>query len=76
MAGAGPLAVRGPEGPTSVMAAPVTIPQGTASTVVVRFQMPGSHGSMTVVPSARIPAEQWTYRGATFDDSTPATISW
>ena len=76
MSGAGPLAVQGPEGPTSVMAAPLTIPQGAASTVVVRFEMPGSHGSMTLVPSARIPAEQWTYRGASFDDSTPTTITW
>jgi len=74
--GAGPLAVKGGEGPTWVVAAPVSIPQGTTSTVVVRFRMPGSHGSMTLVPSARIPAEQWTSAGASFDDSTPRTISW
>ncbi len=74
--GAGPLAVKGAEGPTWVVAAPVTVPQGTTSTVVVRFRMPGSHGSMTLVPSARLPAEQWTSAGASFDDSTPRTISW
>jgi hypothetical protein len=74
--GAGPLAVKGGEGPTWVVAAPVSVPQGTTSTVVVRFRMPGSHGSMTLVPSARIPAEQWTSAGASFDDSTPRTISW
>ena len=39
--GAGPLAVNGAEGPTWVVAAPVTIPQGATSTVVVRFVMPG-----------------------------------
>ncbi len=76
MTGAGPLAVKGAEGPTWVLAAPVTIPQGTTSTVVIRFQMPGRHGSMTLVPSARIPAEQWTSGGTSFDDSAPATISW
>ncbi len=76
MTGAGPLAVKGAEGPTWVLAAPVVIPQGTTSTVVVRFVMPGHHGSMTVVPSARVPAEQWTANGATFDDSAPRTISW
>jgi len=74
--GAGPLAVKGAEGPTWVVAAPVTIPQGTSSTVVIRFRMPGSHGSMTLVPSARIPPEQWTSAGASFDDSAPTTISW
>ncbi len=76
MTGAGPLAVRGAEGPTWVLAAPVTIPQGTSSTVVIRFRMPGRHGSMTLVPSARIPAEQWTSGGTTFDDSSATTISW
>jgi hypothetical protein len=74
--GAGPLAVKGPEGPTWVIAAPVTIPQGATSTVVVRFVMPGSHGSMTLVPSARIPPEQWTSGGASFDDSAPTSITW
>ena len=44
MTGAGPLAVKGPEGPTWVVAAPVSIPQGTSSTVVVRFVMPGLTG--------------------------------
>ena len=76
MTGAGPLAVKGAEGPTWVLAAPVTIPQGTTSTVVIRFQMPGHHGSMTLEPSARIPAEQWTSNGTSFDDGVPATISW
>jgi len=76
MTGAGPLAVKGPEGPTWVVAAPITIPAGTTATVVVRFEMPGHHGSMTVVPSARIPAEQWTADGNTVDDSAPRTITW
>jgi hypothetical protein len=76
MTGAGPVAVKGGEGPTWVLAAPVTIPDGARSTVVVRFQMPGHHGSMTVVPSTRIPAEVWTANGRTFDDAVPATISW
>jgi hypothetical protein len=74
--GAGPLAVEGAEGPTWEVAAPVTIPQGTSSTVVIRFRMPGSHGSMTLVPSARIPPEQWTSAGGSFDDSAPRTITW
>jgi hypothetical protein len=76
MTGAGPLAIKSGEGPTWLVAAPVSVPDGTTSTVVVRFESPGRHGAMTVVPSARIPAEQWTAGGRTFDDSAPTTISW
>jgi hypothetical protein len=76
MTGAGRLAVNGAEGPTWVVAAPVIIPDGATSTAVIHFVMPGSHGSMTVVPSARIPPEQWTADGRTFDDTTPTTITW
>jgi hypothetical protein len=74
--GAGPLAAKGAEGPTWLAAVPVTLLQGVSSTVVIHFLMPGSHGSMTLVPSARIPPEQWTANGKTFDDSAPATITW
>jgi hypothetical protein len=59
-----------------VVVAPVTVPQGTSSTVVIRFTMPGGHGSMTLVPSARIPPEQWTSAGQSFDDRAPRVISW
>ena len=76
MTGAGPLAVKSAEGPTWLVAAPLVIPDGATSTVVFHFQMPGSHGSMTVVPSARIPAEQWTANGKSFDDSMSTTVSW
>ncbi len=76
MTGAGPVAVKGGEGPTWVVGAPLTLPQGQAATVIVHFRMPGSHGSMTVVPSARVPAEQWTANGRTFDDTAPIRISW
>jgi hypothetical protein len=76
MTGAGPVAVMGAEGPTWAVAAPGTLDQGASGTVVTKFVMPGHHGSMTVVPSARIPPEQWTAGGRTFDDSAPTTISW
>ncbi len=76
MTGAGPLAAKGAEGPTWLVAAPVTVPAGGSATVVTRFVLPGSHGSMTVVPSTRIPVEQWTANGKAFDDSGPVTITW
>ncbi len=76
MTGAGPLAVKGAEGPTWLIGAPFTLLQGTSATVDTRFVLPGPHGSMTLVPSARIPVEQWTADGRSFDDSAPVTISW
>jgi hypothetical protein len=76
LTGAGPLAVKGAEGPTWVLAAPVLIHQGATTTVVTRFRLPGAHGTMTVVPSTRVPSESWTYRGATFTDDRPVTVSW
>jgi hypothetical protein len=76
MTGAGPLSARSGEGPTWLVAAPITIPQGASATVVVRFRLPGAHGSMTVVPSARIPAEQWTFAGETFADTATKNITW
>ena len=76
MTGGGPLAVKGAEGPTWAVGAPVTLGQGTSVTVVTRFVLPGHHGSMTVVPSTRVPPEQWTADGKSFDDSAPAVIAW
>jgi hypothetical protein len=74
--GAGPLAVDGAEGPTWVVGAPLTLDAGDTTTVVTRFVMPGAHGSMTLVPSARLPVEQWTADGRSFDDSVPVTVTW
>ena len=76
MTGAGPLAIKSAEGPTWLLAAPIVVPDGATSTVVVHFRMPGSHGSMSLVPSARLPVEQWTSNGKTFDDGAPITVSW
>jgi hypothetical protein len=74
--GASQLAVSGVEGPTWVLGGNLVLPQGQSATVVFHFTMPGKHGSMTVVPSARIPAEQWTAAGKSFDDTAPTTVSW
>ncbi len=76
MTGLGPLAVRGGEGPTWVLAAPISLDPGAAATVVVHFVVPGAHGSMDVVPSARVPPEQWSAGGRTFEDTAPTTIAW
>ncbi len=76
MTGAGPLSSLGAEGPTWLVAAPLVVHQGGTSTVVTKFRLPGTHGSMTLVPSARLPAEEWTYQGAHVTDDRPVTFSW
>ena len=76
MTGTGPLSALGREGPTLLAAAPIVIHQGATATVVVRFRVPGTHGSMTVVPSARLPEEQWSVGERNFTDGTSRTISW
>ena len=76
MTGTRPLSSLGPEGPTLLVAAPLDVRRGTTATVVVRFRLPGTHGSMTVVPSARIPEEQWTGGGQSFTDGRSRTIYW
>ena len=76
MTGAGPVSANAVEGPTWLVAAPLVIHQGGTATVVVHFDLPTAHGTMTVVPSARVPAEQWTAGGRTFTDERPQTISW
>jgi len=76
MTGTGPLSAKGAEGPTWLLAGPVLLHQGTSSTVVVRFRLPGVHGSMTVMPSTRVPVEQWNYQGRHFTDERAVTLSW
>jgi Protein of unknown function (DUF4012) len=76
MTGGQGLIALGAEGPVWLAASPVVVHQGATATIVVRFRMPGPQGSMTLVPSARIPAEQWTYRGTTVSDDRAVTFRW
>jgi hypothetical protein len=76
MEGGGVVAVKSAEGPTWLVVSQATIDQGTSVNVVTRFVLRGAHGSMTVVPSARVPAEHWTVNGRSFDDTASTTISW
>ena len=70
----------GPEGPTDLEGATIDILQGATQHVTFNFVLPEVHGSMTVVPSARIPSAAWHVVDAagstTFDDAAPHTISW
>ncbi len=66
----------GAEGPVWLLAVPVDVKAGRSQTVTVHFVMPGEHGALTVVPSARIPPEAWSFRSQTFTDEAATTLSW
>ena len=72
----GPLVTVGAEGPTWVVVSQVHVLAGSSDDTVVTFTVPGRHGSMTVMPSARVPTEQWTMGTRHFDDAAPETVSW
>ncbi len=66
----------GPEGPTVLEGATIDIPQGATRRITFNFVLPQAHGTMTVVPSARIPAVTWQVGSTTFQDDSPHSISW
>jgi hypothetical protein len=66
----------GPEGPTLLVANSVDIPAGSTQTVTYRFELPEAHGTLTVVPSTRIPPVSWTFAGTNFTDQIAHTIIW
>jgi hypothetical protein len=69
------VVTNGPEGPTLLVGASVDILAGATQTFTVNFVLP-AHGTLTVVPSARIPPVTWQAGGTTFQDDSPHTISW
>jgi hypothetical protein len=70
----------GPEGPTILEGATLDVEQGTTQSITFNFVLPQAHGSMTVVPSARIGPATWHVLApngsTTFEDDAPHTISW
>ena len=70
-----PLAAFGAEGPAWVIATPVDVKMGAKEDFVVRFSLP-AHGRMTVMPTTRLDPVVWKYRGATYTDEVPFTLSW
>lgn len=76
----GSVVASGPEGPTELEGATVSILPGATQSITFRFVLPEAHGSMTVVPSARIAPANWSVTGiggsSSFEDDAPHTISW
>jgi hypothetical protein len=66
----------GPEGPTLLEATSVDIPAGGTQTVTYNFVLPVAHGTLTVLPSARIPTVLWHANSTDFEDSKSHTVSW
>jgi hypothetical protein len=76
VAGGAPIDVLGAEGPVWVLATPVNVNAGTSQKIVVTFDLPAGHGTLTVAPSARITPASWHYRGGTYSDAAPFNLSW
>ena len=74
--GGAPEDALGAEGPVWLLATPVAVKAGATEKIVVTFRLPPGHGSMTVVPSARLTPVSWHYRGAVYNDGAPFTLSW
>jgi Protein of unknown function (DUF4012) len=68
--------VDGVEGPTLLVGVNVDLLPGATTHVVFHFSFPGTHGSLTVNPSARIPPVAWTVNGNGFTDKSPHTVTW
>lgn len=62
--------VRGPDGPTFVVAADLRLARGEAGELEVRFRLPGDDPSLTVEPSARVPAVTWRHKRDLWQDSS------
>jgi hypothetical protein len=74
MDGVDDLAVAGADGPTRVVAAPVSLVPGQEQVVVVRFALPRGEGPVRIEPSARVPAVEWTSGSQQWLDSSRHTI--
>lgn len=67
----------GPEGPTLLVATSVDVKAGATQKVTYTFELPEAHGTLTVLPSARIPPVLWHVNGsADFEDDMSHTVSW
>jgi hypothetical protein len=64
------------EGPTWLLVSSVDVLPGRSVALAVHFDLPGHSGTVQVVPSARVPPEQWHAAGRSFTDALPETVSW
>lgn len=70
------LAASGRDGPTNVVAVHFDLERGASKQFVVQFRLPGRHGSLRILPSARAPAVPWKAGRAQFTDSVFRFVHW
>jgi hypothetical protein len=68
--------VRGAEGPTWLVAVKVDLKPGQSTRLLFGFRLPAEHGSLVLVPTARIDPVTWSENGRYFTDSQTHTVSW
>jgi hypothetical protein len=69
----------GADGPSLMIAVLKSVLKGGTSTVVVHFRLPGRHGTMRVLASARVPAAGWALSGGSpqqWNDSQLREVRW
>lgn len=68
--------VFGPDGPLLLVSStPITILPGETVTYEFTYRVPAALETVTLLPSVRYPAVQWSWGDEQFDDSTPRTIT-
>jgi predicted transcriptional regulator len=70
------FAAAGPDGPTKVVAVPVTIKKGSAQSLVFRFRLPADCPALRVEPSARVPPVRWTGPSDSWESGDGHIVSW
>jgi hypothetical protein len=68
------LAVSGGDGDNRTIAAWVTVPRGTTSHLVARFELPASMAELLIEPSGRARPTTWTYDGREWKDRERRTL--
>ena len=69
------VATSGHDGPTNLIAVRVKLQPGQSQDVTIHFRMPGEHGQLRVIPSARVPAVSWDGQDS-FTETGAHTVSW
>lgn len=64
----------GDDGPTRVMTAALEVPRGGSRTITFAFDLPEGWDELEVLPSARVPAIEWTAGDETWSDAVPRTV--
>lgn len=71
-----PLAVAGADGPTRVVAVPTQVARGEERTLVLRFELPYTGGSLRVEPTARVPGVGWSSGDDHWQDGGRHDLRW